>query len=81
MKTTFWQKVKERISSSNISDTWKMVRNVSGVIFTIGSLTLALPVTLPVAVTSWISWTVLATGVIAGRAQLNTGKKKTDVGK
>lgn len=71
----FWDKVKERISSENITDTWKTVRNVSGVIFTVGSLTLALPVTFPAAIVSWVSWTVLATGVIAGRAQLNTGKK------
>ena len=70
-----WSEIKERLSNENITDTWKKVRNVSGVVCATGGLILAMPVTLPVIVTSWVGWITLASSVIAGRAHLNTGKK------
>jgi hypothetical protein len=74
----FWSKVKERLSSDNISDTWKKVRNIAGGICTAGGLILAIPesiITFPVVFIAGVQYVTLVAGAIAGRAQLNTGKK------
>ena len=67
--------LKERFSSDNISNGWKTVRNISATVFTISSLLAAAPVSLPVALSSWLGYIVLVSGTIAGRAQLNKSKK------
>jgi hypothetical protein len=78
MKTTFWDKVKNRLSSDNISKSWKKVRNISGIVATAGGLVSAIPrsiVVLPATLITWVGYMTLVSGVIAGRAQLNTGKE------
>jgi len=76
-KKTFWEKVKNTFSSTNISKGWKITRNVTGVLFVMGSLITgpACPIVLPTTVSLWVGWCTLVCGVVAGRAQLNTGKK------
>jgi hypothetical protein len=75
-KKTFKQVVSERLSSENIGDTWKKIRNVFGVVFIVSSLVGAAPISLPVGIATWIGYITLVSGVIAGRAQLDTSKKK-----
>jgi hypothetical protein len=75
---TFWEKVKETVSSDNISKGWKITRNITGILFVVGSLVTgpACPFVLPAAVSVWVGWGTLVCGVIAGKAQLDTSKKK-----
>lgn len=65
------QEIKERLSPDTISDSWKKVKKVSGVVFIVSSLIGAAPVSFPVGVASWIGYVTLISGVIAGRAHLN----------
>ena len=77
LKEKLSQEIDERISSETISDTWKAVRNISGIAFIVLSITSAAPITIPIAIAAWVDWGILATGLISGRAQLNKGKLLT----
>ena len=71
-------KIKEILSSKNISKGWKITRNVTGIIFMVGTLLTSpvCPIILAPSITMWIGWVTLVSGVISGRAQLDTSKKK-----
>jgi hypothetical protein len=75
-KLTFWQKIKLKFSSENISETWKKTRNVALVINILGGTALAIlaPFTIPVTVIQVISAITVASGILAGKAQSTTGK-------
>ena len=69
--------IKDRLSSKTIGERWKKVRDVAGIVYVVGSLivTPLFPVALPAVVVQTVSWITLASGVIAGRAQLDTSNK------
>jgi hypothetical protein len=73
-----WNKISFRLSSSNISKGWKITRNIAGGIFVIGSLLTGpvCPIVFSAEVSLWIGWITLVSGVVSGRAQLDTSKKK-----
>jgi hypothetical protein len=62
--------IKDRLSNKTTPKGWKRVRNIAGIIATAGSLVLAAPVSLPAAAISWITYTILVTGTIAGTSHL-----------
>lgn len=64
------EEIKSRISSKTIPSGWKKVRNVAGIIATVGTLALAAPVSIPAVISSWVTYIVLITGTIAGTSQL-----------
>ena len=69
------QSLKDRLSNGTISDNWKKVRNVSGVVCLVATLVAQAPVAIPVSVLAWINYTAIVSGVIAGRAHLDKSKK------
>lgn len=78
--TNIWNKISFRLSDSNISNDWKIVRNVAWGVFTIGSVLVnpaATPIVMSVTATKWVGLITVIAGVIAGRAQADTsGLKK-----
>lgn len=76
--TTLWNKISFRLSDTNISKGWKIIRNIAAGVFAIGSL-LGNPATCPFVIGTvalkWIGLITVTSGVIAGRAQLDTSKK------
>lgn len=72
------EELNKRLSSDTIGDGWKKVRNIAGVVYVVGSLVVTplFPFALPATVVQIASWITLVSGVIAGRAQLDTSKKK-----
>jgi len=74
--SAFKETIKDRLDPETTGDTAKKIKKIAGVVFTVGSLVLAAPVSIPVSVTAWIGWVVMGSGIIAGRASLNKSKKK-----
>ena len=67
--------IKERLSSKNISDKWVKVKRISETVAIVGGLLLAAPITLPVIVTTWVSYIVMLAATVGGRAHLDKSKK------
>lgn len=72
--------IKNLLSSSTISKTWKIVRDIAGVVLLISTFltSSASPILLPPNVSVWLGAVSIVSAIITGRAQLDTsgaGKK------
>ena len=78
VKKTFWQKVVNQFSSSNISSGWKIVRGIAGITFVVGGLLTgpACPIVFTATTLWWIGAVTTVSGVVAVGAQATNTKKE-----
>ena len=71
------KEIKERVDPKTTPKFWRKVRNVAGIVASVGGLIISpiAPFTLPATAISWVSYITMISGVIAGRAHLTKEKK------